>query len=299
MRLTAQRLSPLFAFAFIASLVAFGCGGSDTPKKDAASDAKKDGGDAGDAGSGGKTGTGGSFGTGGNVGTGGSAGSGGTGGTVPADASVDRPDAAAADTKVDVAPDAPADVSHDAAVDLAKDVIDMAPETPAEVAPELHPETTPETAPETTPETAPEVVPETAPEATPETAAEVAPEAAAETAPDAIEQPFVAITPCNLSSNYTTTGTTVTFPTGSSSMQYMPACLKVAKNATVTWTGNFSSNNGHPLEPRTGVGGTSENPITFTSSGTSKSFSFPKAGFFPYRCNIHQASMIGVIWVTD
>jgi plastocyanin len=296
MRLTAQRLSPLFAFAFVAALVAIGCGGSDTPKKDAATDTKKDGGDAG---SGGKTGTGGSFGTGGNFGTGGSGGAvgtGGSGGAAPTDASVDRPDAAVTDTKVDLAPDASADLPHDVAADLAKDIIDVPAETPAEVAPEIHPETMPEAAPETAPEAAPEVAPETARETAPEIAPEVAPETAAETTPDTAEQQFVAITPCNLGTNYTTTGTTVTFPTGSSSMQYMPACLKIAKNATVTWTGAFTN---HPLEPRTGVGGTSENPITFTGSGSSKSFSFPKAGFFPYRCNIHQSSMVGVIWVTD
>ncbi|MEA2697607.1 MAG: hypothetical protein QOI66_1878, partial [Myxococcales bacterium] len=38
MRLTVPRLSPLFAFAFIAALVAFGCGGSEAPNRDAAHD---------------------------------------------------------------------------------------------------------------------------------------------------------------------------------------------------------------------------------------------------------------------
>ncbi len=90
-----------------------------------------------------------------------------------------------------------------------------------------------------------------------------------------------------------TTPSTITF---GAEHVYTPKCLKIAKSSAVTWSGTFS---GHPLAPSTR--GTSGNPITSTNSGTTKMFTFPNAGFFPYYCTFHGtdagANMAGVIWV--
>jgi len=96
-----------------------------------------------------------------------------------------------------------------------------------------------------------------------------------------------------MESSYVSNTTTVTFD---ATKVYTPACLKVAKGATVTFSGAFSS---HPLAASTR--GTSGNPIPSTNSGTTKAVAFPAAGFFPYYCTFHGntagANMAGVVWV--
>jgi plastocyanin len=206
-------------------------------------------------------------GTGGKTGTGGSGtGGSGTGGSnidaQPSDPGI-KEDFPAIDVKPDLAPDvvdAPADTA-DVPRDVAPDAGTDAVDAPAE--------TTPETATET----------------------------ATETAPDAAA--FTVIAPCNAAGDYMT-DSSITFPAnGNNPQQYSPACVKIAKNATVTFTGGFNS---HPLQPRDPVpaGATSGNPIVHTSGNqASAMFQFPNAGFFPFECDNHPGTMRGVIWVTE
>jgi plastocyanin len=116
---------------------------------------------------------------------------------------------------------------------------------------------------------------------------------------------FTAVAPCNAQTDYMT-GNTITFDmTGAT---YMPKCLKVTKGASV----EFKANNGtfahHPLKPSVKRGTATDrmvNPIKLTETGTSASFTFADAGFFPYFCAMHGfqdtglgTMMDGVVWVT-
>jgi len=108
--------------------------------------------------------------------------------------------------------------------------------------------------------------------------------------------PFQALEPCGSEGDYTSSGTTVNFPSGG--LNYAPKCLKVAKGATVTFTGTFSS---HPLAKST-RGNAADNPIPdMTNTGTSLPVTFPKSGFYPYFCMFHGTDagdyMAGVVWV--
>lgn len=79
---------------------------------------------------------------------------------------------------------------------------------------------------------------------------------------------------------------------------YSPKCMLIAAGQSVSWTGTFSS---HPLRPGVGgnaTAGSPNNPITATDTGTTVSFTFPTAGYYPYRCNSHGGSgMNGAIKV--
>ena len=112
---------------------------------------------------------------------------------------------------------------------------------------------------------------------------------------------FMAVPPCNAESDYTTgTATaTVSFPMSATNFSYSPKCLKVTAGATVTFSGDFVA---HPLEPSTHRGTLTGSPITATSSGSTKAFAFPTAGYYAYFCSVHgpsdgAAGMVGVIWV--
>ena len=75
------------------------------------------------------------------------------------------------------------------------------------------------------------------------------------------------------------------------------ACIIVSQGAAVTWQGNFET---HPL-----VGGTSPvtdlgSPITLAdaSSGSDDAtVTFGATGVFPYFCDVHQTTMLGVVYV--
>lgn len=104
---------------------------------------------------------------------------------------------------------------------------------------------------------------------------------------------FTALKPCSTESLYTSAPTTITF---GGEQVYTPACLKIARNTTVTFSGPFA---GHQLEPSTR--GTSGSPITSTTTGNTASFTFTQPGFFPYYCAFHGddsgTEMAGVVWV--
>jgi plastocyanin len=104
------------------------------------------------------------------------------------------------------------------------------------------------------------------------------------------------LAPCDNSSSYMTGSTTINFG-GTLGNIYSPACLLVAKGATVTFTGSFTV---HPLQASTR--GTTGNPIPSTSSGTAATATFAAAGFFPFYCTVHGSDsgtgMAGVVQVT-
>jgi plastocyanin len=107
---------------------------------------------------------------------------------------------------------------------------------------------------------------------------------------------FQAVAPCNAEGDYSSGATTITFgPTAA----YSPKCLKVAPGTAVTFSGDFTV---HPLEPSALRGTVTGNPITATTTGASKAFTFSSQGFWAYFCSIHGASdsgagMVGVVWV--
>ena len=107
---------------------------------------------------------------------------------------------------------------------------------------------------------------------------------------------FMAVPPCTAETSYVTTGTTIEFGVNGAQV-YEPSCLKVAKGATVTFSGEFGL---HPLVRSTMRGTTAGNPIISTPTGASASFTFPDSGFYAYFCNFHGSDdgqfMSGVVW---
>ncbi|CAN5568767.1 hypothetical protein BH09MYX1_BH09MYX1_24460 [soil metagenome] len=83
----------------------------------------------------------------------------------------------------------------------------------------------------------------------------------------------------------------ITFPLGQAPAQYTPNCMKVKAGQTVNWAGAFTN---HPL---TSSGGDSGSPITTTSTGTTKDFTFTTAGTYGFACQFHGGSMFGAIQV--
>jgi plastocyanin len=96
---------------------------------------------------------------------------------------------------------------------------------------------------------------------------------------------------CTTFTDFTADGGTITFPTSAAPAQYSPNCVAIKLHQSVTWTGSFTS---HPLVAK---GGDTPNPITTTSSGTTKSFTFDNAGTFGFGCQIHP-SMQGAVQVS-
>ena len=76
-------------------------------------------------------------------------------------------------------------------------------------------------------------------------------------------------------------------------------CMKVSVGQSVTWNAVFAN---HPLYPgvapsSTGSG-SSGNPITTTTTGSTVTFAFPVAGTFLYYCSHHQGfGMYGAVFV--
>jgi plastocyanin len=111
---------------------------------------------------------------------------------------------------------------------------------------------------------------------------------------------FTAVAPCDTAAAYTTGTSAATITFGATGdIAYMPRCLKVPTGAQVTFMGDFAA---HPLEPSALRGTLTGNPITPTSTGTTKVFAFPSPGYYAYFCAFHGPSdgatgMVGVIWV--
>ncbi len=113
---------------------------------------------------------------------------------------------------------------------------------------------------------------------------------------------FMDFKPCDDASQYTTTGATIQYGgIVAGSFAYAPNCLKVAAGTSVTFEPASASFDfgSHWLHPSSR--GTVASPITETKSGTTATFAFPTAGFYPFYCEFHGADdgtgMAGVIWV--
>jgi plastocyanin len=85
---------------------------------------------------------------------------------------------------------------------------------------------------------------------------------------------------------------TIQFPMGSTSQQYSPACVTIHQGAQVTWEGSFTN---FPLKQ--GPEGTLDNPIVFTSAGTSATFTFPMPGSFGFQSSADPTGMQGAVFV--
>jgi plastocyanin len=110
---------------------------------------------------------------------------------------------------------------------------------------------------------------------------------------------FMAMIPCPDEASYSTSGNTIAFGGTDPGSNYAPKCLKVSAGTTVTFNGdNFAF---HNLAPSTLRGTVTGNPITATTTGASKAFTFPNPGFYAYFCTFHGSDsaefMNGVIWV--
>jgi plastocyanin len=87
---------------------------------------------------------------------------------------------------------------------------------------------------------------------------------------------------------------TITFG-GSLGLKYAPACIKIAKGNSVTFSGSFSS---HPLSGGADGNKDTSSPIAETSTGSSATFTFANAGTFPFFCEYHFSSgMEGAVFV--
>jgi plastocyanin len=275
----------LAGFVALSALTAFGCADNPPRRRDASTSTTDETG-----------------GTGGGVtGGAGGIGSGGADGSISGGAGGARTDAAP-DVRPEAGmPDAPpadvvalADLAHDmpaVPIDAAPDVVvhvDAAIDAAVDMAPPSH-----DVAPDLSPDTAPDLAHDVAPDLSPD----VAPDLAHDVAPDAMA--FMALPGCASAGGYTVTQdlhATVNFG-GAVGTSYSPRCLRLARTAQVTFSGSFSN---HPLSPTTGMG-SAPNPITHTGSGTSATFTFNAAGFYPYHCDFHDVSdnMHGVIWVAE
>lgn len=112
---------------------------------------------------------------------------------------------------------------------------------------------------------------------------------------------FLGVPPCGTEGAYDSSGSTVLF--GAAQAGYSPKCLKVSAGATVTFMGSDSMEtfSAHPLSPAIPIATTADSPITSTSAGTSKEFTFASPGYYPYYCSIHGTAAgggwAGVVWV--
>lgn len=76
---------------------------------------------------------------------------------------------------------------------------------------------------------------------------------------------------------------------------YMPKCIRIKAGQSVTWNADFAS---HPLSSGTPAGGPQAgSPITTTTAGSTKSFTFPAAGVFGFYCQVHVTAMMGAVYV--
>lgn len=91
----------------------------------------------------------------------------------------------------------------------------------------------------------------------------------------------------------------VSFGTANDSpaLGYAPKCLTISVGQSVTFAGNFNT---HPLVPGAfnSDAGTSGNPIARKDTGADDSVvTFDAPGLFPYFCDLHAPTMVGVVQV--
>jgi len=121
---------------------------------------------------------------------------------------------------------------------------------------------------------------------------------------------FPSYVACTNAAAYTTQTAPATIVFGNDTgTMYVEKCLKLSlggnASVDVTWELGLDTHNAnesfvtHPLNP--GANPTVTSPITLTNTGTSKTFTFDKTGFYPYYCGVHGSSdtsgMAGVVQV--
>jgi plastocyanin len=90
-------------------------------------------------------------------------------------------------------------------------------------------------------------------------------------------------------------GVDISFPTGTTPMQYSNHCAKVKVGSNVTFAGSFAN---HPLGPS--AGSPANTPIPSQAGdadGGTLSFDVPNAGTFGFECQFHPTIMFGAIQV--
>ncbi|AKU97654.1 hypothetical protein AKJ09_04318 [Labilithrix luteola] len=106
---------------------------------------------------------------------------------------------------------------------------------------------------------------------------------------------FDKLTPDAIGGDFTTqTNVDVSFGGAAAALQYTPRCIKIKKDSTVTFKGQFAS---HPLQP---LGGDSPNPITVTDTNQPNDaleVKFTNTGTFGYQCEFHPDRMFGAVRV--
>jgi plastocyanin len=84
-------------------------------------------------------------------------------------------------------------------------------------------------------------------------------------------------------------------------LKFTPPCLEIAQGQAVRFEGSLSAHPLAPGNPDDASAGSANNPITATSSGARVEFSFPRAGTYPYFCELHAfgagMGMAGAIYV--
>ncbi|PZR12841.1 MAG: hypothetical protein DI536_14885 [Archangium gephyra] len=83
----------------------------------------------------------------------------------------------------------------------------------------------------------------------------------------------------------------------SPALGYAPKCITIARGQSVTFSGNFNT---HPLSPGAfnADAGSPGNPITRKDTGADDLVVvFPEAGLYPYYCDLHAPTMVGVVQV--
>ena len=84
---------------------------------------------------------------------------------------------------------------------------------------------------------------------------------------------------------------------GSPAVGYSPNCITVAAGQSVTFVGSFNS---HPLVGGEYLGdaGSPNNPIGRHDTGsTDLPIAFSSAGLYPFYCDLHAPTMVGVVQV--
>ena len=84
---------------------------------------------------------------------------------------------------------------------------------------------------------------------------------------------------------------------GSGAVSYSPSCIVIATGQSVTFVGNFNT---HPLVGGqfNGDAGSPNNPIGRHDTGNADlPIAFATAGLFPFYCDLHAPTMVGVVKV--
>ena len=106
------------------------------------------------------------------------------------------------------------------------------------------------------------------------------------------DSPWTAVGPLNGCTEQSSVDMTAAGGTINWGSPVTPKCVKILKNQSVTWKGDFS------IDPLGSFGGSNGTPIILTTTGTSVTFQFTKVGIFGFHC-LNHPSELGTVWVID